>query len=132
MKKLLLLSYRNFFLLDGIGAIVTAFMLAVVLGNFQPIFGMPNEILYWLAGAAVCFAFYSFSCYLFLKGNWKPFLQVIAIANTAYCLMTLMLGIVHRECLTLLGAGYFVGEIIVVMTLVRFEWMKVNETNNEI
>ena len=118
------LSYKKFFLLDGIGAVVTALMLAMVLSSLEPLFGMPRDILYWLAAAAGCFAVYSFSCYLFLKENWKPFLQVIAIANSAYCALTLILIIILWENLTLLGMIYFIGEILLVMTLVRLEWKK--------
>ncbi len=117
-------SYKNVFLIDGIGAIITAIMLGIVLSSFQPYFGMPQEILYGLAAVAVAFAVYSLSCYLWVGSNWKPFLRGIAIANTSYCIITLSLIVVLWSSLTLLGKAYFIGEIALVMTLVKYEWDK--------
>lgn len=131
MNKFLKLSYKKFFLIDGFGALVTTMMLFFVLASFQSYFGMPLNVLYWLASAAACFALYSFGCYFFLKGNWKPFLSAIAVANAAYCIVTLILIFKLRDDLTILGITYFMGEILLVMALVRLEWMKANERNNQ-
>lgn len=110
------------FLIDGLGAIVTAILLSQVLARFETVFGMPRDILWVLAGAAGCFAVYSISCHLFLKKNGKPFLQGIAIANLIYCLTTLVLVIYLRESLTYLGLAYFIGEMIIILILVRWEF----------
>ncbi|MEM7551410.1 MAG: hypothetical protein AAF363_17140 [Bacteroidota bacterium] len=99
-------------------------MLAIVLANLQLYFGMPIHILNWLAPGAGCFAIYSFSCFLFLEEKWQPFLKVIAMANKCYCLVTLFLIILFWNTLTMLGIVYFLREIILVMTLVSFEWKK--------
>lgn len=115
------LTPRQLFLIDGIGAIVTALLLSQVLARWQPLFGMPREILYVLAAIAGGFAVYSLLCHLRLTDRWKPYLRAIAIANTLYCLVTLGLVVYLRASLTWLGIAYFIGEIAVVMTLVSVE-----------
>lgn len=110
------------FLIDGIGAIITALMLGVILPAFQPVFGMPTEILHLLSGVASAFALYSLICHFFLKKNRSAFLRIIAMCNAVYCLITLGLMVGYREVITGWGIAYFVGEIAVVLLLVRLEW----------
>jgi len=113
-------------LLDGVGALITTSMLLVILDLLNNYFGMPVEALVWLIIIAGCFAAYSFSCYLFLKRDWWTFLKIIAIANASYCAITSVILILFWNELTLLGMAYFIGEIILVLVLVRLEWMKAN------
>ena len=114
---------KRLFLIDGLGAFLTAFMLGVVLSNFESSFGMPQKTLYFLSFLAGIFCFYSFCCYFFVSGNWRPFLKAIAVANTLYCCITLGLVFYYYQNLTLLGVVYFLGEIGVVMGLVVVEWI---------
>ena len=107
------------FLVDGLGALVTASMLGLVLTTFEPAFGMPTRVLVPLASVAAVFAAYSFTCYA--KAAPPKFLLPIAIANTLYCAATLALVLLFHESLTWLGHAYFLGEIAIVLTLVRFE-----------
>lgn len=116
------ITYRKLFLIDAIGAVVTAISLSQVLARFESVFGMPEHILYILASIAGCFAVYSFCCHLWIRRNWTPFLIGIAVANTIYCLTTLVLVFYFKDSLTWLGIAYFIGEIMVVMALVRFEF----------
>jgi hypothetical protein len=109
------------FLIDAVGALLTAFLLGVVLSNFQYYFGMPKEILKPLAITAFIFCIYSFSCYFLLKRNWRSFLKAIALANLLYCLCTSILIVLFFEDLTILGLVYFIGEIAVVGILVFVE-----------
>lgn len=115
------ISIQKVFLLDSIGALVTATLLSQLLVPFEDHFGMPKNILYVLSAIALIFAVYSFSCYKFLKSNLKSFLKVIMLANLSYCLGTFILMILYFDKLTNLGLAYFVGEIIVVILLVNFE-----------
>ena len=110
------------FLIDGLGAIVTAILLSQVLARFETVFGMPQDILWILAGVAACFAVYSISCHLFLEKNEQPYLRGIAVANLFYCLTTLVLVIYLRATLTYLGLAYFIGEMIIILILVRWEF----------
>ncbi len=112
---------KQLFLFDSLGAVLTAFMLGVVLARFEPVFGMPPPVLYVLALMACGFAVYSFCCYLFIGKNWRPFLIAIAIVNLMYCCMTLGLIFYLWEKLTVLGIVYFLGEIAVIVVLVIVE-----------
>ena len=113
--------YKRLFLMDALGAVVSAFFLGVVLVRFNELVGMPVYILKILAVIPCFFIVYSFCCYFFLKSNWRPFLKVIAIANSMYCLTTICLVIYHYLDLTPLGISYFVVEIIVIGVLVSIE-----------
>lgn len=125
IKKLFAKPFAQFFLLDGIGALVTASLLVFLLGNLEPVFGMPKKVLHFLAGIASAFSIYSFSCYFFVKKHWQPFLRGIAIANSLYCLLTFSLVIYYwLDPLKPLGMAYFIGEIGVVMSLVFLEFKK--------
>ncbi len=110
-------SPKNFFLIDGLGAIVSAIMLGVVLVRFEEFFGMPAAVLYGLAGAAAVFAVYSFSCHFFFMEKWQPFLRLIGTVNLLYCGLTLGMVIYWQEPLTAWGIAYFVGEMAIVVTL---------------
>ena len=116
------MDFRQLFLIDGIGAMVTAVLLSQVLARFESVFGMPSTILYALASLAVGFAVYSFTCYWLLKKNWKPYLKGIAIANMIYSLTTLGLIVYLNESVTYLGLIYFIGEIIIILFLASWEF----------
>ncbi len=109
------------FLIDAIGALLTAFFLFGVLATFEVYFGMPSKVLYLLAGIACCFSIYSISCYLLIKENWKPFLIVIIISNTIYALLSIGFIIAHSDKLTKIGFLYFSLEIIIIGLIVIME-----------
>lgn len=121
MLKQLSLQPKTLFLVDGLGALVTAFFLYVILRTFNDYFGMPESVLTCLSVIAVIFCFYSITCYFLLKDNWRPFLRMISIANLLYCCLTLGLVIYYFTELTVLGVVYFIAEIIVVGGLVFVE-----------
>ncbi|MFV1884766.1 MAG: hypothetical protein ACMZ7B_09780 [Balneola sp.] len=112
---------ENLFLLDAVGASVSAFFLGVILPGFQPFFGMPNEVLYILASLACLFAIYSFACFFQEPENAPFFLRIIALINLLYCGLTLVLVFYFSNVLTSFGIAYFVGEILLILALVGFE-----------
>lgn len=116
---------RRLLLIDFLGALVTAGSLAFVLAPLEVYFGMPRNILYPLAIAAGCFALYSGSCYFFTDGKRPIYLGLIATANLAYCCVTTWLLLSLHEQLTPLGLIYFILEILVILLLVRVEFMAV-------
>ena len=124
------LKPRNLFLLDGIGAIVSATFLGVILVRLEQYIGMPNDTLYLLAILALGLSLYSLSCYLFFPSKWKPFLKFIAAANSMYCLFTLCLIGYHFQSLSLLGLSYFLLEICVIILLVRIEWKTISRSKH--
>lgn len=120
---------RRIFLIDSIGALTTALLLGVVLPVFQKYIGMPLKVLYMLALIAVGFLIYSFTCYVLNPKNWRPFLQLIALANISYCFLSTILIILYYDELSLMGFMYFIGEICLVMIIGLIE-MKLASRNN--
>ena len=112
---------RRIFLIDGLGGLLTTLMLFAVLAQFEEHFGMPIEVVRTLGFIACLYMFYSFSCYLFLNRNHRPYLKFIISANSAYCLLTLGLVCYFYNSLTILGILYFITEILLIMALVFVE-----------
>lgn len=115
-------TYKQLFLIDGIGALVSALFLGLILVQLKTYIGMPVQILYLLALLALVFAIYSFSCHLASPKRWRFFLKLIALINSSYCLLTLVLVVRNYDSLTLLGLTYFVVEMLVILMLVKVEW----------
>ncbi len=115
------ISPKYLFLIDGLGALLSAFMLGVPLVYFEEHFGMPRNILYGLAFIPCVFAVYSLFCYGRLPANWRPYLRGIAILNLLYCCLTATCMVLMYSKLTLLGLLYFGGEIIIVVALALIE-----------
>mgnify|MGYP006906298516 CR=1 FL=1 len=115
------LSARQLLFVDGIGAVVSAVMLGLVPPHFQRHIGMPITELYLLASLPIAFAVIDFYWLLFRKGNERAGLLLIAFANMAYSLLSMLLVIVNFELLTALGLSYFVIELLLLAALVAFE-----------
>jgi hypothetical protein len=111
------------FLIDSVGAFLTALIVGVLFPKIQVYIGVPIDVLIVLAIIATVFCIYSLNCYLFLKENWKPFLRTIAVANLFYCIATAALVGIYYSQLTFWGSFYFAGEIIVIGILVYFEFL---------
>lgn len=108
---------KKLFLVDSIGALVSAVMLGLVLTKFEPAFGMPAKVLYPLSLIACIFCIHSFLCFLGQIGNLYLHMKITAMANLLYCCLTLGLIIYFYQKLTVLGLIYFVLEIVVVTIL---------------
>ncbi|WP_157766060.1 hypothetical protein [Aquimarina aggregata] len=109
------------FLVDSLGALVTATLLGLVLSRFETFFGIPKQVLYILSSIALLFSFYSFFCYLFLIKNWKPFLKIITLANIIYCCSTIVVLIYFARQLTPASIAYFVTELFIIGILIHVE-----------
>ena len=108
-------------LIDGSGALISAFFLGFVLVRLQGFIGMPVDILYILATLAGFYALYSFGCH-FLPIKIRPVhLRIIALANILHCLLTAFLLVEYHPQITDLGRLYFFGEIAVVLVLAYLE-----------
>lgn len=115
-------------LIDGTGALLTAFFLAVILARFQEAFGMPANTLYLLSAIACSYSFYSFFCSYFLTGNKQNQIRIIAFANIAYCCITISFVLHFRERLTVLGWSYFLLEFIIISCLASIELTAVKKS----
>lgn len=120
----MILSYKKIFLIDSLGALLSAFLLGVVLVKFEIAFGMPSDVLYFLAALACVLAAYSYLSYLFVKENWKIFLKIIGVANVVYTFITLILVLYFYTEITILGLLYFLAEICIIVILAKIEIKK--------
>ncbi|WKV13600.1 hypothetical protein [Marivirga harenae] len=121
MMDRILKNPTKVFLIDAVGAFLTAITLGIVFTSVQEFIGMPKELLISLAIVASLFFIYSASCFFKPQKNWRTFLGVIATANLMYCLLTSFLIITYFDQLTIVGILYFVGEITLIVLLVYFE-----------
>ncbi len=112
---------KKIFLIDGLGALITAFFLGIILANFETSFGMPKTNLYLLSIIACIFAFYSFCCSFFVTNNWRHFLKWLIIANAIYSCLSIGLVFHFFQNLTILGLFYFLIELTVMISLILFE-----------
>lgn len=107
------------FLVDGVGASVSAVFLGIVLTVFNESIGLSLSILFLLGGLALLFAVYSFTCF-YRSAPYRPYLLLIIIANTLYSFLTLAL-VFFYSSLTTLGLVYFSLELMVMILLIYIE-----------
>lgn len=117
----MILNPRRLFLIDGVGAVLSAIFLGVVLVRFEKIFGMPKEMLYFLAFLPCIFVIYDIYCYLRIQEYQKPFLKIIAFANLIYCCISIAMVFLHYRELTNLGLVYFILEVLIIVILIIIE-----------
>jgi hypothetical protein len=108
------------FLIDGIGALISILLLGFILPLWSNFLGVSPIDLSVLASIACVLALYSCACFVGKVQN-KAFLKIVAIANISYCLLT-FIWLWYMPQITLWGILYFVGEIVVIMTLATIEW----------
>ena len=121
--SLIKLNYnpKKLFLIDSIGAFLSAIFLFLILSYFEQEFGLPKKMLYFLFVFACIFSIFSFSCFRIIDKNWSKYLQTISIANFLYCLLTLILIVFYHNRITILGLIYFIIEIIIISCLAYVE-----------
>ncbi len=113
------LTPKQLFLIDGVGALISALALGVVLPMFQHHFGVPISTLYLLAAAPVLFVIYDLVCYFSSVGGRA--LKPIAFSNLGYSLLSVSLLSNHFYALTTLAFIYFSVELIIVFLLALIE-----------
>lgn len=115
-----LLGTTSLLLVDGVGAILSAIGVGLVLPAFQPWFGIPTLVLRVLGGVALCFAAFSLGRYL--TGTGTPAsLRRIARANLAYAVVTAATLVAYASTVTLIAIIYFVGEMVILVVLSSHE-----------
>ena len=93
-------TIQRIFLIDGIGALVSAILLGLVLTKLETLFGLPKNVLYVLSVFAFLFSIYSFTNAIINPVKPAPRLVIIAVANLLYCLLTVALLINFYQQLT--------------------------------
>lgn len=111
------LNPKQVFLVDGVGALISALFLGLILIKHQPVIGLPESALYFLASFPVLFAVYDFFCFAFLKLKARALLKGIAYANLCFCLTSLIVTLFHFQLITFLGLLYILIEVFIVAGL---------------
>jgi hypothetical protein len=118
---------QHLFLIDGIGAFVSALFLWCLIVPFESFFGFPADVAKTLSVIPFIYAIYSLACYFFEKWQRIPFIQVIMAANILYCILSLVLVVVWFDQITLFGLWYFLSEKVIILALVIWEWRVVKQ-----
>lgn len=113
---------KKLFLVDGLGALFSAFMLGFVLVWLEEYFGIPIHILYILAVFPILFFIYDMLVFRFVEKRIRLFLKVISVLNILYCILSLILVFGHYQELRLLGWIYIISEILIVLIIAGIEW----------
>ena len=112
---------KKLFQIDGLGAILSAILLGIILVRFERFFGIPVSTLYFLASLPIFFAIYDFYSYFRIDKNLGKYLKIIGITNLIYCFLSIGLAVFHREEITNLGWAYILIEILIVSSLAIIE-----------
>jgi hypothetical protein len=115
------LKGHNLFLIDAIGAFISAVFL-FILYIFQEFIGLPKNVLVSFICIAVVFSIYSVSIYFTKPVHWPLYLKIIATLNMGYCLFTLYQMVKNSDSLTLYGYLYFLPEMILISGLSIYEF----------
>lgn len=110
------------FVADGVGAIVTAAAVGLVLPALPGVVGMPVAVLRTLGAVASGFALWSLTCAAILPQYWPWCLRVVAVLNAGYCVATAACLVRFGSELRALDLVYFPLEIVVVAGLAAIEW----------
>ena len=113
---------KAIFLVDSIGAFLSAFCLLIISRFYSNYFGINPSTLQLLTILPIIFCIYSACCYLLIKRSFKSFILIIAIANFLNCLITLMLMFTLYSELTILGVSYFVIELMIIALIISIEF----------
>lgn len=110
------------FVVDGAGALLSAFLLGVVLVRFNTFFGIPVGVLYFLAVLPCLFALYDLVCVAGRLFHNPAYLKAIAVMNLLYCVLSVTLLVYHYHSVTAWGVLYVVQETALVLTLASLEY----------
>jgi hypothetical protein len=112
---------RRLFVIDGMGALLSAFFLGVVMPKMESFFGIPATVLYFLAVFPILFAFYDLFSYFQKINQIGYFLKGIATLNLLYCCLSFIVAIFHYETITFWGWAYLLFEVLIVVFLASIE-----------
>jgi len=113
-----LILRRYTFLLDGLGALVSAALTGGILPQWTDWVGLSPEVFRMLAVPPMGFAAYSLAC--FARNAGRSWLLGIIAANLGYCAVSATVCFVSEE-ITALGRAVLAGEMLVVGGVVALE-----------
>ncbi|KAB1159385.1 hypothetical protein F7018_03475 [Tenacibaculum aiptasiae] len=113
---------KKLFLIDGFGAILSSFMLGVVLVRFEALFGIPSSVLYILAIVPLFFTLYDIYSFKQKYSKTGVLLKGIAILNLLYFCISLGFAVYHFHLITYIGWLYILTEITIILLLAFAEF----------
>jgi hypothetical protein len=113
---------RSLLLIDAAGALVSAFMLGIVLPGFEQFFGIPTATLYVLAILPLGFVLFDLLAYGLGRSNMALCLRIISVLNLLYVLLSLASALLVQDQLKWPGMVYLAGELCLVAWLAVLEW----------
>ena len=119
---------RKLFLIDGMGALVSALVIGGVMTRLPEWFGLPHFILHSLALVAFALAFYGFMNALGLFGQHRVLLWATFMGNCFYIVFTGLLLVMFARSLKPLDFAYFIGEMAIVAVLAAVEYRALRVT----
>ncbi len=123
---------KKLFLMDALGAAVSAISLGVVLVKLERVFGIPPNTLFILATFPILFILYDLFCLTKNKNDVRLFLKGIAIANILYCCLSIVMALYHFKIITIFGYLYILIEVIITFTLAVFEYKVASKLNENV
>lgn len=116
-----MIQTKKIFLVDAIGAMISALLIGLVIAPYEGFFGVPTPIAYLLCFIAILLSAFSLLSYLFTQNSWKKNLRIIAILNLGYCAFTASVLTLNSEGITFWGWSYFILEMLIIFALSRVE-----------
>lgn len=113
---------QSLFLIDGLGALISSFLLGILIPQWLDFFGIPMQVLSLLATLPIFFACFDFLSYLMNSNRVRHHLRIISGLNLAYCIISLSLAFYHMDTLTPWGWAYLVSELVLVFLLSHLEY----------
>ncbi|MBL8890592.1 MAG: hypothetical protein JNL67_11495 [Planctomycetaceae bacterium] len=113
---------RDWLLLDGLGATLTALSTGLLLATEVISSGLPPQTLWSMAAVAALFAGFDFWAVTNLPERSWP-LAAIGVLNVCYCIGAIGVCTMHSQTLTVQGLVYFSLESSVVIPLGLVEIM---------
>ena len=113
---------KQLFLLDALGAFITATFIGVVMRSHFDIFGLAAQEAFVMSFIAYSFFCFSGICYLFVRNKQYQYILIIASANLLYTLLSFFIFLNHFKDLTPFGIVYLISEIVTIMLLVTLEF----------
>ena len=119
------------FVLDGLGAIFTAFSLGIVLVNLERFFGIPKATLQLLAIIPLVYLVYDCFCYFRVNNHIGLWLRGIAVLNLMYCPISIGFALNDSQHIKVLGWVYISIEVLVIVAIAIYELKLANKLINK-
>ena len=121
MKNGIVHQPKAIFLIDGLGAFLSAAMLFIIFKFFVGAFGLDANILRLLSAIAFVMSCFSLAVYFLVKDNLPFLLRTIGIINLVYCFLTVAIAFIHFSQIIILAVIYFFVELVLIVFLAILE-----------